>query len=354
MNEKVKYWDYAASTPMDIRVFEAMTPYFIESFANPNSNHVFGKTANEAVDISRKNVARLINANVNQIIYTSGSTESINLVLKGYVEANKEKGNHIITTKIEHKAVINTCEFLESKGYEVTYLDVNSNGLIDINQLEDSISDKTVLICIMLVNNETGVIEDLKNITKIAHRYGVPVFSDSTQAVGKIFVDVNDIDIDFMCFSGHKINGPKGIGVLFKKEFLNIEPLFHGGNQERNIRPGTLNVPGIVGIGKACEIIYHEFDKIKSLKEQTKKEIIELFNSNKWGVENFQNVSKVPNIISIKLINDIDAEDFLIINRNNFAASTGSACNSNIIEPSHVIKALFIEDEQDKIIRISI
>jgi cysteine desulfurase len=206
----------------------------------------------------------------------------------------------------------------------------------------------------MLVNNETGVIEDLKNITKIAHRYGVPVFSDSTQAVGKIVVDVNDIDIDFMCFSGHKINGPKGIGVLFKKEFLNIEPLFHGGNQERNIRPGTLNVPGIVGIGKACEIIYHEFDKIKSLKEQTKKEIIELFNSNKWGVENFQNVSKVPNIISIKLINDIDAEDFLIMNRSNFAASTGSACNSNLIEPSHVIKAIFREDEQDKIIRISI
>jgi cysteine desulfurase len=350
MNNLPKYLDAAATTPVDKRVLDAMYPYFSEVFGNASSSHVYGLTAKKAIEIARNQVAELINADSKEIIFTSGATESINLALKGFVESNSEKGNHIITVKTEHKAVLSTCEYLENKGFEVTYLDVDSNGLISLKDLKLAIKETTILIAIMYVNNEIGVIQPIAEIGKIAQEQNICFFCDATQAVGKVKVNVLDDNIDMLCFSGHKLNGPKGIGVLYKKNNIELTPLFHGGSQENGLRAGTSNTPLIVGLGKACEIISEELDiHISSLLEK-RNELEKYYEDNNIGTINFKEVARSPHILSITL-NDMKAEDYLIIKSKDFSASTGSACNSNIVVDSHVLTAL--NKKNKNIIRIS-
>jgi cysteine desulfurase len=346
------YLDSASTTKVDSRVLEVMLPYFSEYYGNASSNHVFGKKAHEAIDKARAHVADIINCNSKEVIFTSGATESINLAIKGYVESNIDKGNHIITAKTEHKAVLSTCEYLETKGYEVTYLDVDENGVIFMDQLRDSVKENTLLVVIMYVNNETGVIQPIKEIGEITRERNITFFCDATQAIGKIAVDIENDNIDMLCFSGHKLNGPKGTGVLYKRKDIEITPLIHGGSQENGLRAGTYNTPLIVGLGKACEIAIHEFDDKRHKLIEKQKEIEKYYEENSIGKINFKNVKKAPHILSITL-NDFEAEEYLMINSKKFAASTGSACNEEIIQPSHVLKAIGIKNKRH-IIRISI
>lgn len=351
MNNLPKYLDAAATTPVDKRVLDAMYPYFSEIFGNASSNHIYGLQAKKVIENARSQVAKLINADSKEILFTSGATESINLALKGFVESNNEKGNHIITVKTEHKAVLSTCEYLETKGFEVTYLDIDRNGLISLMDLKNAINEKTILIAVMYVNNEIGVIQPIAEIGKIAQEHNICFFCDATQAVGKVKVDVLADNIDMLCFSGHKLNGPKGIGILYKKNNIELTPLLHGGSQENGLRAGTYNTPLIVGLGKACEIISEELDThISSLLEK-RNEIEKYYEDNNIGIINFKEVERAPHILSITL-NDIKAEDYLIMKSKEFSASTGSACNSNIVIDSHVLIA--IDKKNKNTIRISI
>jgi cysteine desulfurase len=332
------YLDSASTSKVDSRVLEEMIPYFSEYFGNSSSNHSFGKKSKEAIEIARTQVSEIINCNSREIIFTSGATESINLALKGYAEANIDKGNHIITVKTEHKAVLSTCEYLETKGFEVTYLDVDKNGLIYLKQLRESVKENTLLIVIMHVNNEIGVIQPIKGIGSIAKENNIAFFCDATQAVGKLEVDVEEDCIDMLCFSGHKINGPKGVGVLYKKSEIILTPLHHGGGQEHGLRGGTYNTPSIIGLGKACELAKKEMIeaniKYNKLNEYLLKSIREITNFNlvsnkELGVSNIINLV-IPNLES----------DIFIGSLRNVALSNGSACNSELMEESHVLKAL--------------
>jgi cysteine desulfurase len=344
------YLDNASTTKVDKRVLETMLPYFTENYGNASSNHVFGELAKKAIDTARHQVANIINANNAEITFTSGATESINLALKGYVEANFEKGNHIITVKTEHKAVLATCEYLEERGIEVTYLDVNKEGIISFESLIQAIQPNTVLIAIMYVNNETGVIQPIKEIGEIARENNIIFFCDATQAIGKIPVDVIKDNIDMLCFSGHKLNGPKGIGVLYKKKEIHLTPLLHGGGQENGLRAGTYNTPLIVGLGKACELANIEYEQIVNKILQARKKFEDVIEEKDIGKVCFKETKRVPHISCIKL-NKEDAEKFLLMNSDTFIASNGSACNASLIEISHVYKEIF--EEPNKIIRIS-
>ena len=258
------YLDNNATTPMDPRVLEAMLPYFTQKFGNAASrNHPFGWVAEEAVDYAREQVAKLIGASEKEIIFTSGATESDNLAIKGVYEMYKDKGNHIITLTTEHKAVLDTCKHLEKLGAEVTYLEVEADGLVDLQKLEAAITPQTILVSVMYGNNEIGVIQPIKEISAIAHKHGALFFSDATQAVGKIPVNVNEDGIDLMAFTGHKMYGPKGVGALYvrrKNPRVKVTSQMDGGGHERGMRSGTMNVPGIVGFGKACEICMNEME----------------------------------------------------------------------------------------------
>jgi len=329
-----------------------MLPYFTDFYGNASSNHTFGKKAKEAIEKSRVQVSSLINCNNKEIIFTSGATESINLGIKGYVEANSDKGNHIITVKTEHKAVLATCEYLESKGYEVTYLDVDKNGLINLEELTNSITNRTLLICVMYVNNEIGVIQPIQEIGKIARENNISFLCDATQAVGKIVVDVEEDNIDMLCFSGHKISGPKGVGVFYKRNNIILTPLIHGGGQENELRGGTYNTPLIVGLGKACELALSEFKSNTTTLLKKRAELKEYYETNNIGVVNFQEVVTAPHILSITL-KDQEAEEFLMLKSKEFVASTGSACNAEIVEISHVLMAADIKNT-NRIIRISL
>lgn len=336
-NNKPKYLDAASTTPVDPRVKEAMLPYFDEIFGNASSQHIYGKQAKRAIDKARGQVAEIINADQKEIYFTSGATESINWALKGYMEANPEKGNHIITVKTEHKAVLNTCEYLENKGYEVTYLDVDANGLISLNELKNAIQNKTAIISVMYVNNEIGIIQNIQEIGKIARDNSICFFTDATQAVGKIEVDVVKDNIDMLCLSAHKLKGPKGIGSLYIRTGVKLEPLIHGGGQENGMRGGTYNTPLIVGLGKACEIAQSEYKSnlekytlLKDVWEERLSADAQLL---------FKNSNVAPHIMCFRSKN-CESEEFLMLKAKEFAASTGSACNSNIVEKSHVTAAL--------------
>lgn len=337
-NKELSYLDSASTTKIDDRVLDKMLPFFTEYYGNASSNHKFGEFARKAIDNARNQVAKIINCKSNEIIFTSGATEAINMAIKGYAEFNLDKGNHFITTKTEHKAVLATCEYLETKGYEVTYLDVDENGLISLDQLSESIKDTTLLAAIMYVNNETGVIQPIEKIGKICNDRNVAFFCDATQAVGKVKVDVEEDKIDMLCFSGHKINGPKGIGVLYKKESIEITPLIHGGGQENGLRGGTYNTPLIVGLGKACEIAIVEFDdtmkKLKDLNNYLLNTISKKVQTIEISEERYRNF----NIINL-MIEGLDSDVFISMNKS-LSLSNGSACNSEIIEHSHVIKAI--------------
>lgn len=335
------YWDNAATTKVDQQVLDAMLPYFTHLYGNPSSNHEFGKIAKSAIENARKQVAQVINADDSEIVFTSGATESINMALKGYVESNFQKGNHIITVKTEHKAVLSTCEYLESRGVEVTYLGVNKDGLVCLEELKNSIKANTLLISVMYVNNEIGVIQPIQQIGKIAREHAIAFFCDATQAIGKIQVDVEKDNIDMLSFSGHKINGPKGVGVLYKKKDISISPLIHGGSQEGGLRAGTYNTPLIVGLGKACEIIfksdlnrkiYYVYEFRNKIESALNDMFVNLsFNSNC--------TARVCNILSVTF-HDVDSSAF-DSNNGQFVISNGSACTSNLVQQSYVISQIY-------------
>ena len=352
MKKQPKYWDNAATTPVDQRVLDAMLPYFAEIFGNASSNHIYGRKAKAAIEQARNSVADLINSDAKEVFFTSGATESINWAIKGFVEANIERKNHIITVKTEHKAVLNTCEYLETKGYEVTYLNVGINGLIDLNDLKNSITKNTCLVCVMYVNNEIGVIQEIEQIGNICKKADITFFCDATQAAGKVAIDVQSDNIDLLCISGHKFNGPKGIGALYIRNGLKLAPLIHGGGQENGLRGGTYNTPLIVGIGEAARIAKVDFKENTQTLLSKRQEVESYFLENKIATINFQYQKIAPHIISATLINK-DAEDFILEHAQYFAISTGSACTSSIIQKSHVIENVF-SATQNNIIRISI
>ena len=329
-----------------------MEPYFMEIFGNPSANNYHALSPNKAVLKARGQVASLIKCSEEQLLFNSGATEGINHVLKSLFFSSIQEGkNHLVLSSIEHSAVIETAKYLSSLGCELTYLKVNRDGVIDLKQLNDALTAKTFLVCTMLVNNETGVIQPLEEIVTIAQGKNIPVFTDATQAVGKMRMSLNKLEVDYLCFSAHKINGPKGVGVLYTRKPDTLIPYMHGGGQENGRRGGTYNVPGIVGIGAACEIAETDFDERMNYYKKTREAILERFTPNE-GFENFKDSLKVPNIISISIING-NGEDFLLGNNKRFSASIGSACSSSLIQYSHVLTAIPDINEK-KVIRISI
>lgn len=356
-NTRPIYLDYAATTPVDKRVLDAMLPYFMEEYGNAHSRtHEYGWKAEESVKQSRERVAKLINAEPEEVLFTSGATEAINWALKGVFESYAAKGNHIITQKTEHKAVLDTCAYLETKGAKVTYLDVDNNGLIDVNQLKASICDNTILVAIMYGNNETGVIQPIKEIGEICRSKEVLFFCDATQAVGKIPVDVVAEHIDLMSCSAHKMFGPKGVGALYlRRTFprIKITPLMHGGGHEKGFRSGTLNVPGIVGFGKACELAMTEFiSKYQEIAQDRLK-----MEGNLLAIEgayiNGADAPRLPHIISVGF-KGVDGEALVLKIRDQLAVGIGSACSTNSIEPSYVIKAMYRDEERaEESVRVS-
>lgn len=356
MSSPYIYLDYNATTPVDKRVMDAMLPYFSEKFGNAASKtHAAGWTAARAVDESRQQIANLIDADAQEIIFTSGATEAINLAIKGVYAAYASKGKHIITYATEHKAVLDTCAFLETQGAEITYLPVNHEGLPDLSLLEKSIREDTILVCAMFANNETGVLSPIKDIAHIVHNKKSILFCDATQATGKVMVDVNEEGIDLMCLSGHKMYGPKGVGALYvrrKNPRVSLIPLIHGGGHERGLRSGTLNVTGIVGLGKACEIardeMWNDAEKLSKLRTFLEQSMLDLGNVFVNGSIKHR-LAHVTNLA----IGGIKAEK-LISRLPNIALAMGSACTSALPEPSHVLKAMGREAMADSSIRVSL
>ncbi|MBP6022653.1 MAG: IscS subfamily cysteine desulfurase [Ferruginibacter sp.] len=342
------YLDNNATTPMDPRVLEAMTPYFMQHFGNAASrNHPFGWEAEEAVDYAREQVAKLIGADPKEIIFTSGATEGDNLGIKGVYEMYASKGNHIITATTEHKAVLDTCKHIEKTGGEVTYLQVKPDGLIDLKELEAAIKPTTILIAIMYANNEIGTVMPVKEISAIARKHGVLVFTDGTQAVGKIPVDVNKDGIDLMAFTAHKMYGPKGVGALYvrrKNPRVKVTAQMDGGGHERGMRSGTLNVPGIVGFGKACEICMLDMEadskRIIKMRDHLETELMKL----EEAYINGSTEHRLPHVTNISF-KHVEGEGLLMGFNKNIALSSGSACTSASLEPSYVLKALGLGDD---------
>jgi len=345
------YLDNNSTTPMDPQVFEAMRPYFLTKFGNSSSkNHSFGWEASSAVELARKQIAKLINAEPDEIIFTSGATESINLALKGLAEAYQSKGKHIITSVIEHSAVLDTMSYLAKIGFEVTYLPVDENGIVSIKKLEESIRPDTILASIMTANNEIGTIQNIKEIGKICSEHNVLFHTDAAQAIGKIPFDVNENNVDLVSFTAHKFYGPKGIGALFvkkKSKPIKIIPQMLGGGHENGLRSGTLNVPGIVGFGKAAEILSQisvsENERIDRLRNELYQGIV----SHLSGIKlNGSLTNRLANNLNI-CIDGIKSESF-ILEMKDIAFSSGAACTSASLKPSHVLTAIGCTNEEAK------
>jgi cysteine desulfurase len=341
------YLDNNATTPMDPRVLEAMLPYFNEKFGNAASrNHPFGWAAEEGVDYAREQIAKLINCSEKEIIFTSGATESNNLAIKGVFEMYAAKGNHIITATTEHKAVLDTCAHLEKLGAIITYLEVKADGLIDLNELSNAITDKTILVSIMYGNNEIGVIQPMKEISAITRSKGVLLHTDATQTVGKIPVDVEADGIDLLSFTAHKMYGPKGVGALYvrrKNPRVKVTAQMDGGGHERGMRSGTLNVPGIVGFGKACEIAMQDMEKdtirLSAMRNRLEKSLIEL----EEAYINGNTDHRLPHVTNISF-KYVEGEGLMMAMKD-LAVSSGSACTSASLEPSYVLKSLGLNDD---------
>jgi len=340
--------DNASTTPVDPRVLEEMLPYFNEHYGNAASkSHSFGWTAGAAVNKAREQIADLIGASAKEIVFTSGATESNNLALQGISEMYQEKGNHIITCATEHKAILDTAHSLESKGFEVTFLPVDREGMIDLSQLEKTITDKTILISLMAANNEIGTLHPLKKIGEIARKNNVFFHTDATQGVGKIPIDVESMNIDILSLSGHKIYGPKGIGALYvrrRKPRVRISPFIHGGGHERGMRSGTLNVPGIVGLGAACHYckleMEEEGERLTTLRNRFESEIKERID---FVFLNGHPTERLPGLLNLSFAY-VEGES-LMLGLENIAVSSGSACTSASLEPSYVLRALNVGDE---------
>jgi cysteine desulfurase len=350
-NEPLKlpiYMDNHATTRTDPRVLEAMLPYFSEIYGNAASrNHEFGWVAEQAVDAAREQIAKLIGATAKEIVLTSGATESNNLAIKGVAEMYREKGNHIITEVTEHKCVLDTCKRLEKHGYRITYLPVQTNGLIDLNQLQDAMTDDTILVSIMTANNEIGILQPVREIGKLCHDKGVLFHSDAVQAVGKVPFNVIDDNVDLVSLSAHKIYGPKGVGALYvrrRNPRVQLVAQMDGGGHERGMRSGTLNVTGIVGMGKACELARLEmaeeskrlFTLRESLREQIMSQLDEVY-------VNGSMEHHLPGSLNISFAY-VEGES-LLMGINDIAVSSGSACTSATLEPSYVLKALGAGDD---------
>jgi cysteine desulfurase len=342
------YMDNHATTPMDPRVLEEMLPFFMEKFGNAASrNHSFGWAAEEGVETARERVAKLVGASAKEIIFTSGATESDNLAIKGVAEMYREKGNHIITAVTEHKAVLDTCKRLEKYGYRVTYLPVQTNGLVDLDELKRAMDDKTILVTLMWANNEIGVLQPIREIGALCHERGIIFHSDATQAVGKVPVDVTKDNVDLISISAHKMYGPKGVGALYvrrKNPRVQVSAIIDGGGHERGMRSGTLNVPSIVGLGKACAICQEEMP-------QESKRLTDLRDRLKDGIMNHLDEVYINGSMEHRLPGNLNISfayvegESLLMGINDIAVSSGSACTSATLEPSYVLKALGTGDE---------
>ena len=339
--------DHAATTSTDSEVVKAMEPYFTQKYGNPNSIHSFGQEAREAVEEARKKIAHLIGANPSEIIFTGGGTESDNFAIKGIAWANQKKGNHIITSKIEHHAVLHSCQFLEKHGFKVTYLPVDKYGLIDPEEVKRAITDQTILVTIMHANNEIGTIEPIKEIGKVVKEAGIYFHTDSVQTAGHIPINVNDIGVDMLSMSGHKLYGPNGVGVLYFRKGTRIDSLIDGGSQEKNRRAGTENVAGIVGMGKAAELakkrlVQGEEDKTIKLRDKLIKDIAEKVDHVHL---NGHSTKRLPGNVNF-CFEFIEGESMLLnLDMEGVAASSGSACTSGSLEPSHVLLAIGLPPE---------
>jgi len=340
------YFDHSATTPVDREVAELMLEYMTDKYGNPSSVHSFGRETRKAVEESREKVAALINAEPKEIFFTSGGTEGDNLALKGVAYANRKKGNHIITTAIEHHAILHTCEYLEKQGFIITYLPVDENAMIRMEDLKNAITDKTILISIMFANNEVGTIQPIKEIGQLAREKGIYFHTDAVQAVGNYPIDVKELNIDLLTLSGHKFHASKGSGALYIRRGVKIEEIQHGGGHERNLRAGTENVPGIVGLGKAAEIAKRDMEKkikyVQSLRDKVIATIMEKVPHVKL---NGHPQSRMPGNVNFSFL-FIEGESLLLnLDMKGIAASSGSACTSGSLDPSHVLLAMGLTHE---------
>ena len=341
------YLDNNATTKVDERIVQFAVPFLTENFGNASSTHEFGQQSNQAVNEARQQVAHLVGGSDDDIIFTSGATEAINLAIKGIAENYRERGKHIITLQTEHSAVLDTCQYLENQGFEITYLPVGGDGIVDLELLEKSIRNDTILVSVMFANNEIGVIQDIKQIATLVHAKGAFFMTDATQVVGKMPINVTALGIDLMAFSGHKFHAPKGIGALYvrdNKKKIRLNAQTHGGGHERGLRSGTLNTFGIVAMGKACEIAKAEMKantlKIKVLRDFLEVELLKIPNASINGNQE----NRLYNVTNI-LFDEADSEA-VIIGLQGIAVSNGSACTAITLEPSHVLKALGLTDGQ--------
>ena len=350
------YMDHSATSPVDPEVFEAMKPYFTDSFGNASTLYSLGREGKKAMESAREEVASIIGAETKEIIFTSGGTESDNIAILGAAYKLKKKGNHIITSDIEHPAVDETCKYLEKNGFTVTYLPVYEDGIVKVKDLEDAITDKTILITIMHANNEIGTIQPITEIGRIAHENNIYFHTDAVQTVGKIPVNVKELNVDMLSLSAHKLYGPKGIGALYLRQGVRIEPIMHGGGHEKGIRPGTENVPGIVGLGKACSIakenLQMDAQKLTSLREML---IDNVLAENEDSYLNGHRTKRLPNNANFRFTG-IEGESLILhLDAKGIATSTGSACSSIKLEPSHVLMAIGLKEvEAHGSLRISL
>ena len=343
------YIDSASSTKILNEILEEIKPFLEDHYANASSKHKCADFVKSAINLARERVSNAINSESEEVIFTSGATESINLAIKGII--TDYSNSHIITAQTEHKAVLESCKYLESVGVEVTYLKVDQNGLISLDELKSSIQKNTVLVSIQFANNEIGTIQDVKSIGKICKDNNIPFMCDATQALGKVEVDVEKLNIDLLCLSSHKINGPKGVGSLYKRKRIKINPLLHGGAQEGGLRAGTLNTAGIVGFGKACEIAKNNLEMNHKKLSKIQAEFEMFIEINKKGEVIAKSVSRLPHISNI-ILNE-DAETFMIRNKDKICVSTGSACSSSIETNSHVLEALHLKEKIKNCVRFS-
>ncbi|EMT46288.1 cysteine desulfurase family protein [Anoxybacillus flavithermus] len=343
------YLDHAATSPVHPQVIEAMIPYMTTFFGNPSSIHSFGRDSRRALDEARETIAKTIGAKANEIIFTSGGTEADNLAIIGVAMANREKGRHIITTSVEHHAVLNTCKYLQKQGFDVTYLPVDEHGTVSVEQVKRALRDDTIIVSIMFGNNETGVLQPINEIGHLLREHGAYFHTDAVQAYGLVPIDVNEMNIDLLSLSSHKINGPKGVGCLYAREGVRLTPHIYGGEQERKRRAGTENVPGIVGLQKAAEIAQQTMAEKRMLYEQFQHVMVNTFE--REGIRyaiNGHETYRLPHVLNVAFFGtNVEA---LLVNLDlaGIAASSGSACTAGSIDPSHVLVAMY-GSESDRI-----